>query len=165
MDLTNVPNNIASKLNSVIQSTKLHFDELSVFNYVFEEESFDTSLVVPYPINISFINVNLGLKVVVHYEPLDIDEVEIDLIAVDIQKIEDSNDLIDFERFIEKYHSNLNIDLDYLFYVNKGKDGSFSEKVDEVIQLNLKYLIELGEEIICGKEWHNDLKFDWGEYK
>lgn len=163
MNTKGIPKNVVFKLKTVVERVKLHFTEFQNYDFHFTAAEFDTRLVVDYPINISFSNSELKLKIIVRYQPFDIDKKEIDFISFEIHKEDDSEDYIEFHRFIEKFHPNLGIDKDYLFYINKGKTGTFSENIDIVIQLYKMYLLEFGEDIVCGRKWENGLKFEWTE--
>ncbi|HET6243767.1 MAG: hypothetical protein H0V01_05560 [Bacteroidetes bacterium] len=160
-EIKNLPKDIGQKILIVVKNTKSIFQPLKSYDYVLEKIEFDKSLVIKYALNIIYSNHSANRKIIIHYEPIDIENKSIDMLTLHIIKMNDSEKEIEFYRFLKK--CDIQIDLDTLLYINHDKSWSFKENTKVVLKLNLLYLTTLAENIITGKKWEEGLKFKWDE--
>lgn len=163
MEITNIPERIKKKLELVIDKSKFHFKELEVEGYFFDGVNYDKKVAVDHVIKIDFLNKPKNLLVEICYEPINIEGGNSDFISVSIKKESSPKDYINLKKLLRKYFSNLAIDKKGMSYINLNKNGSFEENLDKTLQLNLMYLLECAKDVIKGKFWIDDLKFEWTE--
>lgn len=163
MEITNIPNRIKKKLELVIDKSKFYFKELENEEYFFDGAYIDEEVAVDHVINIRFINESLRLAVILSYAPIDIYNEDSDFLVCIIKRLNNKNDQIDLYRLLTRYYSNLSLNLDYFLEINLDKNGSFEENLDITLQLNLMYLLECAKDVLKGKFWADDLKFQWTE--
>ena len=159
--MISIPTNIKGKIDAFSRRTKFYFSELRSYGYEFVGEEFNDALIVKYPYRIMYQNLNLGLDIVIHFQPLDIDLNQIDFLSVDIRKSENKRKVINLSKLVE--HQQPEFDSDYLLFVNNKKNGTFEENLNITLQLQLMYLLEVAKKIILGEVWSDEFKYVWSE--
>ncbi len=76
------PKEIKPKVEVFVNAAKYHFDFLKDYNYNIEKIGIATKYVVDYITEVVYQNDALDRKLVIHYEPIDIDNDVVDLVSI-----------------------------------------------------------------------------------
>ncbi len=106
MVINKVPKDIKPKVRVFLNAVEKHFSFLKDYGYTFKEAKIATEYVVDNIIEVLYQNEKLDRLIIIHYEPIDIDEEEIDNITIMFYKgIKLRNNKLEFDMFIEKYNT------------------------------------------------------------
>ena len=124
MVLNKVSKKVKPKVKIFLDTTDKYFSFLKDYGYVFKGAKIATEYVVDNIIEVQYQNEKLDRLIIVHYEPIDIDDEEVDNISVIFYRgIKLHNSKLEFDLFIEKH--NPDFDTNNLNDINKNNKGSF----------------------------------------
>jgi len=151
---------IESRLKLVIQRLESVFCGLSYFGYEYIGCEKDQNLAIDFAMNCNFSNQKIDRNIRIHYEPIDFEKNDVDLITIRIEKISNPEENIYFVKFLEHCLNDYQFDRNSLLRVNYGKYGTFEENLEKTLNLNLMYLIEFGKSILDGNSWSDHMKLE-----
>ncbi len=160
MDLNKISKKIRLKVKMFLSSVEASFSYLNEYNYKVKTVSIATEYVVDNIINVFYENKELNRKILIQYQPYDIDEEIVDLISVTIYKGVGMNfQELDFDIYLEKYKPDL--DIEKLSSPMKNSNYTFKENIKTSIAGYAYYLKDIGLNLINGVEWEEGLVLDW----
>lgn len=161
MVINKVPIKIRPKVKSFLNAVDKHFSFLiKDYGYEFKEAKIATEYVVDNVIEVLYQNEELDRLIIIHYEPIDIDQEEADFITLIIYKgIEFRKNKLEFDLYIEKHNSVY--DTSDLNEVNKNNKASFDENMETSVSGYAYFLKDIGINLVNGNEWENGLVYDF----
>lgn len=161
MVINKVPSKLKAKVASFLSSIDKHMVFLKDFGYNLQDIKIATEYAVDYVIEVIYRNEKLNRIMVIHYEPIDIDENTVDLLTLHFynDKFMLDKNKLEFDKYLKKYIPE--VDLQSLNYPNKNNRPTFEENIDISVSGYSYYLKESANDILIGMEWEDGLTFDW----
>jgi len=160
MVINKVPKEIKPKVKAFLNAVEIHFQFLENYNYKVSKIGIATQYVVDNIIEVIYQNDKLDRLIVIHYEPKDIDDNNIDLVSLSIfNGIKLLDKELVLKKYLKKYKSDLEIE--HLTYPNKNGKDSFKENMETSISGYAYFLSDIGINLVNGIEWEDGLLYDW----
>ena len=160
MVLNKVSNDNRDKAKVFLNVVEKQFSFLKNYGYKFKEAKVATEYVVNDIVEVHYQNDELKRLIIIHYEPIDIDNKEIDLISISLfNGVTNLDKELVLKKYLKKYKSTLEIE--HLTYPIKNNKSSFRENMKTSISGYAYFLKDVGENLIKGKEWEDGLIYDW----
>lgn len=157
--INKVSKEVRPRVKDFLNVASNSFKFLEEYGYMLKEERIATEYVVNDVIEVIYQNEKLDKLIIIHYEPIDIEQKDIDYLTVMIYKGEKSyKNKLELDIFIEKYHSDF--DTNVLSDVNKNNKKSFKENMEASMLGYAYFLKDIGIKLISGNEWESGLIYD-----
>ncbi len=155
-------NDIEARRRVVQELVESTFSPLKNMGYEYVGTSDDTTVVVKHVMESVFTNTKVDRKVVMTYEPIDVERKDVDFLSLEIYKLSSKREHI----YVPEYLSQLeqvDANMEYLKYINRGKEGTFRQKASVSINLYWMYLMEFCKDILEGNAWHDGMGLEMTE--
>lgn len=151
------------RVKDFLEVVSKYFQFLEEYGYNLREQRIATEYIVKDIVQVIYYNKSINRFIVIYYQPKDIDGEDVDLVTLSFYDDDDhilSNNEILFSKYIEKYATENNIDLEKLKYLNKNNKETFRKNMEASMSGYVYFLKDIGMKLITGEEWEKGLIID-----